>query len=62
MMRKQLSRMLCTIVYGVCIIPGGIIMRLFRHDPLHGKPDLYRQSYWRKREPHGLSDPMKHPF
>lgn len=60
--REALTRFFTDAVYIVCIVPGNLILRLFRHDPMRGKPDPARTSYWKKREAHGLSKPMKYPF
>lgn len=60
--RERLIRFLIDAAYIVCIVPANFILRVFRHDPMRGKPDPARTSYWQKREEHGLSKPMKYPF
>jgi hypothetical protein len=60
--RKQLHKALWTMVYYIFIVPGGAVLMLLRQDPLQRKPDPARSTYWKKREPHGLSNPMNHPF
>jgi len=57
-----LNPVLMAILYSVCFVPGGLIMRMFRYDPLRRKFDSHAVSYWMKREPHGLLDPMKYQF
>ena len=61
-MRERLVPVLFTILYYVCFVPGGLILRALRQDPMQARPDPARQTYWKKRDPHGMSDPMKHPF
>ena len=60
--RMRLNKALWTILYYVVIVPAGAVLLLLRQDPLQRKPDPARATYWKKREPHGLSHPMKHPF
>lgn len=55
-------RFLAGVVYLLCFVPAHFILRLCRHDPMQGKPDPACASYWKKREEHGLSKPMKYPF
>ena len=59
---RVLNPVLMAILYALCFIPGGLIMRLLRHDPLKRAYDPYAVSYWQKREDSGLPDPMKYQF
>lgn len=59
---RVLNPILMAILYALCFIPGGLIMRLFRHDPLNRTYDPFAISYWQKREDNDLPDPMKYQF
>ena len=59
---RFLNPVLMGILFVLCFIPGGLIMRLFNHDPLKRKFDPYATTYWTKREEHALPDPMKYQF
>jgi hypothetical protein len=50
------------IIYLICFIPGGIIMRLLKHDPMNREFDSVAQTYWVKKKPSELPDPMKYQF
>lgn len=60
--RERLIRFLTDAAYIVCIVPGNLVLRLFRRDPMQGRPDPAITSYWQKREEHGMAKPMKYPF
>lgn len=60
--RDTAIRFLSGAVYLVCIVPGNLLLRLVRHDPMSGTPDPARTSYWQPRERHGATKPMKYPF
>jgi hypothetical protein len=59
---RFLNPVLMGILFVLCFIPGGLIMRAFKHDPLKRRFDPYATTYWTKREEHALPDPMKYQF
>ncbi len=59
---RFLNPLMMGLIYLVCFIPGGLIMKLLRHDPLNRNFDPYLSSYWTTRENHELPDPMKYQF
>jgi hypothetical protein len=61
-LRESLITVACALLYYVCFVPAGCILRLLRQDPMQTRPDPARPSYWKAAEPHGLKHPMKHPF
>jgi hypothetical protein len=44
------SRILLALVYYLALTPIGLIMRLFRHDPLSRRFDPTARSYWIRRD------------
>lgn len=60
--REGLMTAFFALLYFVCFVPAGFILRLLRQDPMQSRPDPARPTYWTSREPHGLKHPMKHPF
>ena len=51
------------LIYGLTIVPIGVAMRLFGHDPLHLKRDPQADSYWVVRDPPGPApETMIHQF
>jgi len=46
------SHVVLAIVYYLVLTPIGILMRLFRYDPMSRQLQPDSQSYWIKREPH----------
>lgn len=61
-LRNKTTNLLSAIVYGICILPGSLLLHAFRADLMQGKPDPSALSYWKKHEALGLSKPMKYPF
>ncbi len=50
------------LIYAVCVVPIGVVMRFFGHDPLRLKRDPEAQSHWREPEPSPLDEPMRQQF
>lgn len=51
------------LLYAVCFIPAGIIMKIVRYDPMKKKFDKNATTYWVKRnDENALPDPMKYQF
>jgi len=50
------------LMYGVCIVPVGLVLRLVGYDPLRRRFDPSSASYWIDRTPNETDDPMKHQF
>lgn len=61
-LRECLITITCALLYFVCFVPAGCILRLLQQDPMQSRPDPARQTYWKPRELHGLKHPMKYPF
>lgn len=59
---RVLNPVLLALLYGFCFIPGGLIMRIFKHDPLQRSKDTGAATYWQAREDHPLPQPMTHQF
>jgi hypothetical protein len=52
-MFRFVSPVVLGLIYGLAIVPIGLAMRLFGHDPLHLKRDPQVDSYWVVRDPPG---------
>ena len=50
------------LIYAVCVVPIGVVMRFFGHDPLRLKRDSETPSHWREHEGSPLEEPMRHQF
>ena len=50
------------LLYVTCIVPTGVVMRLFGYDPLRLKRDADADSYWVAHDPSPLEQPMRHQF
>lgn len=50
------------LIYVICFIPGGLIMRALKHDPMNREFDGLAMTYWVKKKPSELPDPMKYQF
>lgn len=50
------------LIYAICFIPGGLIMRALKHDPMNREFDGLASTYWVKKKPSELPDPMKYQF
>jgi hypothetical protein len=62
-----LSAVVSPIVLGLLfyttLLPVGLLMRVFKKDPLRLRPDRTAKTYWIRREPTGAAaDSMKHQF
>lgn len=59
---KFMNPVLMGVIFVICFIPAGIIMKIIRRDPLDRCMTSYTPTYWAKREKHDLPDPMKYQF
>ena len=50
------------LLYVTCIVPIGVVMRLFGYDPLRLKRDADAATYWVAHKPSPLEQPMRHQF
>lgn len=50
------------LIYVICFIPGGLIMRALKHDPMNREFDGLAKTYWVEKKPSELPDPMKYQF
>ena len=50
------------LLYATCVVPIGLMMRAFGHDPLRLKRASTTQTYWLAHEPSPLEQPMRHLF
>ena len=50
------------LLYVTCIVPTGVVMRLFGYDPLQLKRDADATTYWVAHKPSPLEQPMRHQF
>jgi hypothetical protein len=50
---KVVNPVVLGLIYLTTIVPIGLIMRAFGHDPLRLKPDPQASTYWVRREPPG---------
>lgn len=51
------------LLYAVCFIPAGLIMKIVGYDPMKKKFDKNTTTYWVKRnDENALPDPMKYQF
>jgi hypothetical protein len=53
LLSKIVSPIALAVVYGVAIVPIGLIRRALGHDPLRLKRDPAAESYWIRRDPPG---------
>jgi len=53
LMFRFVSPVVLALIYGLTIVPIGLLMRLFGHDPLRLKRDPQPDSYWVVRDPPG---------
>ncbi len=44
-----MTRVILTIVFYLLVTPTGLVMRLFRHDPMKRRPDPSQPTYWIRR-------------
>jgi hypothetical protein len=60
---KVVNPIVLALIYLTTIVPIGLIMRAFGHDPLRLKRDPQASTYWVKREPPGPApETMIHQF
>ncbi len=59
---RILNPVLMGIIFVICFIPGGLVMKILRRDLLNREYDPFASSYWTKRAKHDLPDPMKYQF
>lgn len=51
------------LMYTVCFIPAGLIMKIVGYDPMKKKFDKNAATYWvEKKDENSLPDPMKYQF
>ena len=50
------------ILYATCVVPIGLVMRLFGHDPLRSKRNSDAETYWVASKPSPIENPMRHQF
>lgn len=50
------------LMYIVCIVPAGLIMRAAGYDPLKRRFDASCPSYWVEKKPGDIDKPMKNQF
>ena len=53
LMFKFVNPVVLGLIYGLTIVPIGLVMRLVGYDPLHRKLDPQADSYWVVRDPPG---------
>lgn len=60
---KALNPLVLAVVFVTTVIPTGLIMRLFKHDPLRLKFEPEEKSYWIERKPPGPApDTMRNQY
>lgn len=50
------------LMYAVCFVPGGLIMKMVGYDPMRRKFDKDAKTYWIEKKDPDLPDPMKYQF
>ena len=55
------TRIIMILLFYLVILPIGLIMRLFGHDPMRRKTEKHLESYRNVRKPQD-SDHMRHPY
>lgn len=50
---KVVNPLVMLLLFGLVIVPAGLVMRLAGQDPLRRKRDLQARSYWIERQPPG---------
>lgn len=60
---KTVNPLVLGVIFVTTVAPTGLIMRLFRHDPLRLKFEPNAKSYWMERKPPGPApDTMRNQF
>ena len=63
LMFKVVNPVVLALIYLTTIVPIGLVMRAFGHDPLRLKRDPQASTYWVRREPPGPApETMIHQF
>ena len=45
-----MTRVILTLIYGICFVPAGLVIQVLGKDPLREKIEPHKESYWIKRE------------
>ncbi len=59
---RVVNPLVMLLMYALCIVPAGLVARMFGYDPLKRKFDRAGKTYWIDRTPPAIDDPMKHQF
>lgn len=59
---RVVNPVIMLLMYIVCIVPAGLIMRAVGYDPLKRRFDASRPSYWVEKESGDIDKPMKNQF
>ena len=62
LLARVVNPVILLLLYVTCIVPIGVVMRTFGHDPLRLKRDTAATTYWVAHEPSPLERPMQHLF
>lgn len=62
LLSRVVNPIILFLLYVTCIVPTGVVMRLFGYDPLRLKRDADAATYWVAHEPSSLEQPMRHQF
>lgn len=61
-MFRVVNPVIMLLMYIVCIVPVGLVMRAVGHDPLKRRFDAAAASYWVEKKPGDIEQPMKNQF
>ena len=59
---RVVNPVIMVLMYAVCFIPVGLVLRLVGHDPLKRRFDATAASYWVEKEAAESDQPMKNQF
>ncbi len=59
---RVVNPVIMLLMYVVCIVPAGLIMRAVGYDPLKRRFDAASPSYWVEKKPGDIDKPMKNQF
>ena len=62
LLSRVVNPIILFLLYVTCIVPTGVVMRLFGYDPLRLKRDADATTYWVAHKPSPLEQPMRHQF
>ena len=62
LLSRVMNPIILFLLYVTCIVPTGVVMRLFGYDPLRLNRDADAATYWVAHEPSPLEQPMRHQF